>query len=69
MVASVENDTKPVCDADDTFHQLVLSNLLFDHLEKVQSLAAETVGDSVTVPGLGARMQSAYETETLPEML
>lgn len=69
VIASAEDDTKPVCDADDTFHQLILSNLLFDHLEKVQPLAAEKAGDSVTVPGLGARMQSAYETETLPETL
>lgn len=68
-IAVLGTDEKPVCDADDAFHQLLLSNLLFDNIDAVKQLEAQKDGDSVTVAGLGAVLKTAYETETLPETL
>lgn len=69
MLECLGTDEKPICDADATFHQLILSNLLFDNIDAVKELTAERDGDAVTVAGLANVLQTAYETETLPEAL
>lgn len=72
MAESLAAGTKPPCDADDTFPQLILCNTLFDHVDEtvtVPETACRVEGDTLTVPGLTAALTAACETETLPETL